>query len=117
MITVAVGEKYQPYTSHTLDKIPQISYLGADERHAVEVVSQVLPFRTNSFVLNNLIDWNNIPNDPMFTLTFPQRDMLSPVDFEAVSNAMRRDASAQELQEIVHKIRLKLNPHPAGQLE
>jgi hypothetical protein len=47
----------------------------------VQVVSHVLPFRTNAYVLDQLIDWNNVPNDPIFRMTFPHRDMLAPDDY------------------------------------
>jgi hypothetical protein len=35
-------------------------------QEAVQVVSHVLPFRTNEYVLDQLIDWNNIPDDPIY---------------------------------------------------
>jgi len=31
----------------------------------MEVVGNVLPFKTNNYVVEQLIDWNNIPNDPI----------------------------------------------------
>ena len=37
----------------------------------MRAVASVLPFRTNNYVVDNLIDWNNIPDDPIFQLTFP----------------------------------------------
>jgi len=33
--------------------------------------------RTNNYLVDELIDWSNVPNDPMFRLVFPQPDMLS----------------------------------------
>ncbi len=33
-------------------------------------------------LLKQLIDWNNIPNDPIFVLTFPQKGMLKPEHYE-----------------------------------
>ena len=43
-------------------------------------VSKVLPFRTNRYVMRELIDWNNLPNDHIFQLVFPQKGMLDPQD-------------------------------------
>ena len=48
----------------------------ADVREAVEVVGRVLPFRTNRYVVDHLIDWSRVPEDPIFQLVFPQRQML-----------------------------------------
>ena len=41
-------------------------------------VAHVLPFRVNNYVIDELIDWNAVPADPLFQLTFPQPDMLLP---------------------------------------
>merc|ERR1719305_422903 len=53
------------------------------ERHAAEnpwlsdnleqflTLAAVLPFRTNNYVVEELIDWSNVPEDPIFQLTFP----------------------------------------------
>ena len=42
-----------------------------------QVVGHVLPFRVNSYVVDELIDWSRVPDDPIFRLTFPQAEMLS----------------------------------------
>jgi len=84
-------------------------------REAVEVVSEVLPFRTNQYVLNSLIDWSRVPDGPIFQLVFPQRRMLSASDFAVVLDLQRRGASSTELRDAVNRIRRELNPQPAGQ--
>ena len=62
---------YKAYSNHTYTQIPQIEKVSAADREAIDVVASVLPFKVNSYVINELIDWNNIPEDPIFTLTFP----------------------------------------------
>ena len=42
----------------------------------MKAVSAVLPFRVNEYVTDELIDWSNIPEDPIYQLTFPQEGML-----------------------------------------
>jgi len=79
-------------------------------------VGTVLPFRTNSYVVENLIDWDAVPDDPIFRLVFPQADMLPAVDVARIANMLTRSAPATELRAAVHEIRMRLNPHPAGQL-
>lgn len=108
---------YKAYTLHNLDKLPQIDRLSAEQRHAVEVVAQVLPFKTNRYVTEELIDWDNIPNDPLFILNFPQHDMLKPHHFNAISNLLKTGASRKQIQETANHIRMELNPHPAGQMQ
>ena len=65
--------EYQPITLRNYKNIPQIQVLTEEERFAIEVVSQVLPFRTNNYVVEELIDWKDIPNDPFLGLLFPTR--------------------------------------------
>ena len=78
------------------------------------MVSQVLPFKANSYVVDHLIDWNRVPEDPIFQLTFPQPGMLDPEAFKAVYRALRA-GDPVALRTVVDAIRAELNPHPAGQ--
>ncbi|MBZ0274634.1 MAG: lysine 2,3-aminomutase, partial [Anaerolineae bacterium] len=110
-------QSYQPYTRMNIDTLPQFQRLDKRMRHAVQVVSAVFPFRTNRYVVDELIDWENIPHDPIYQLTFPQRGMLNDADFNAVSRLIETNTPRKQLQEVVHAIRLRHNPHPAGQME
>ncbi len=109
--------KFTVYTERQLDRIEPLQKLTAEQRFEMRVVANVLPFRVNQYVIDELIDWNNIPADPIFQLTFPQRGMLEPEDYERMAEALRRDAERSEIQLIANEIREKLNPHPAGQQE
>jgi KamA family protein len=80
------------------------------------VVSRVLPFRTNDYVMRELIDWSRIPEDPIFQLTFPQRGMLDPQQFDRIAGLVDRGAPKAEIEAAANRVRLELNPHPAGQL-
>jgi KamA family protein len=108
--------KYQPITLRSVSKIPQWRAMDPEQREAIEVVSHVLPFRTNKYVIDELIDWDSVPDDPMFQLTFPQRGMLSDRQFIIVRDLLRNEAPKEKLDAAVEKIRLELNPHPAGQM-
>lgn len=108
---------FQVYTQRDLDRIEALGRLSPEQRFDMRVVASVLPFRVNQYVIDELIDWDNIPADPIFQLTFPQRGMLSPEQFERVAKPMRRGADAQEINQVVQIVRDELNPHPAGQLE
>lgn len=109
--------KYTPYTATSMDAIPQLAKLSEARRLAMQALAQVLPFRTNSYVVDELIDWDDIPADPIFQLTFPQPGMLEAADLGRISALVREGASPQRIRPAADRIRLKLNPHPAGQLE
>lgn len=107
--------KFKAYTPNQIEQIAQLKQLPAEMLREMRVVSQVLPFRVNSYVIDELIDWNNIPDDPIFQLTFPQREMLSPRHFKKIADLLDNGADPEEMRKTAHKIRLKLNPHPARQ--
>ncbi len=111
-------EKYQSYTLRNFRQIPQIEHqLSEEEKFDIEVVGNVLPFKANNYVVEQLIDWDNYQQDPIFVLTFPQKDMLQPEHYKEMAEAIRGGAKKAELKLVANKIRLELNPHPAGQME
>jgi len=107
--------RYQALGLRAFRRQPEWQRLNADLREAITVVSQVLPFRANRYILDHLIDWSRVPDDPLFQLVFPHRDMLSAPDFDAVRAALRTE-DEPALKATVARIRRTLNPHPAGQL-
>lgn len=107
------GEKYRPVTLQNFRSLPQLRNMPEEQLFDMEVVGSVLPFRSNNFVVENLIDWNRVPDDPMFRLTFPQREMLKPHHFEQMATALKRGNASK----VAQQIRMELNPHPAGQME
>lgn len=116
MNATKTGEKLVVYGPRDLDTIPQLRALPSCEREAMKVVARVLPFRVNKYVVDELIDWSRVPDDPMFQLTFPQREMLEPQDFARVERLVRRGAPGiPALEHAVREIQHALNPHPAGQ--
>jgi KamA family protein len=107
--------KYKAYTLNNFRDIPQMARLPEALKFDIEVVGQVLPFKTNNFVVNHLIDWEQAPADPLFVLTFPQRGMLMPQHYEEMAALLKSGADNATLKEAANRIRLQLNPHPAGQ--
>ena len=108
--------RFKVFTARQLDKIEQLQRLDDDARFAMRVVANVLPFRVNEYVIEELIDWDKVPDDPIYQLTFPQKGMLAPEHFDKVADAMRGGDKA-EIDAAVAEVREALNPHPAGQME
>lgn len=112
------AQRYRTYGVNNFRKIDQVEqYLSDEEKFSIEVVGNVLPFKVNNYVINELINWENVPNDPIYTLTFPQKEMLQPHHFEKVANALKENLPKPEFKELVNEVRMDLNPHPAGQME
>ena len=109
--------RFQVFTARQLDKIAPLAKLDAEQRFEMKVVASVLPFRVNQYVIDELINWDKVPNDPIFQLVFPQREMLAPDDFERMAELHRSNADPAQILSLAREIQAGLNPHPAGQQE
>ncbi|GAB4231563.1 MAG: lysine 2,3-aminomutase [Acidobacteriota bacterium] len=110
-----MGQRYEAITTANIRRYPEWSWLPPKHWEAVEVVGRVFPFRTNTYVTRELIDWSRVPNDPIFRLTFPDPAMLGP-EYAQVRRLLRPGSSATDLKSRIHAIQWRHNPHPAGQL-
>ncbi|GLW63828.1 KamA family radical SAM protein [Actinomadura rubrobrunea] len=113
----STGRKFRAFTAKHLEELTARAGLTPDERLATRAVATVLPFRTNAYVIEELIDWDAAPDDPIYRLVFPQPDMLPADDVAHLSDLLRRGAPKAEIDAAAHAIRVRLNPHPAGQME
>jgi len=111
-----IPKKIKLYNLFNIENIPQLQKLSKEEIFSLKVVSNVLPFRTNNYVVDELIDWDNIPDDPIYQLTFMQKDMLTDDQYDRMAELLRRNAPQAEIKELANDIRLELNPHPAAQM-
>lgn len=105
------------YTLNNFRRIPQIEKIDDKKQFEIEVVGNVFPFKTNNYVVDQLINWNDVPDDPMFILTFPQKNMLFPKHYKKMEFALEHYSDKREIMDTANDIRMQLNPHPAGQLE
>ncbi|WP_045117473.1 KamA family radical SAM protein [Plesiocystis pacifica] len=108
-------DRYRGITRANIHKTPQWTRLDPELKEAIQVVSTVLPFKTNEYIVEELIDWDRVPDDPMFQLTFVQSGMLAEHDYARMAELVRAGASKAEIRSAADAIRLRLNPHPAGQ--
>ncbi len=110
-------QRYRPISRSNIESIPQWKLLDPELQEAIRIVSLVLPFRSNEYVINKLIDWSRVPADPIFKLTFPQREMLQEEDYLEMLQLVRWGAGKDLLRAAIQRIRRNMNPHPGGQLE
>ncbi len=110
------ARRYRAYGARHLDMLTRRAGLGEADRLAIRAVATVLPFRTNPYVVDELIDWDAVPDDPVYRLVFPQPDMLPRDDVDRIASLLRADAAERLIRSAAHEIRMRLNPHPAGQL-
>ena len=115
-VSPSAGRRFRAYTSRHLDDLASRAGLSDAERLEVRAVAEVLPFRVNDYVVEELIDWSAAPDDPIYRLVFPQADMLPEGDVSRIAKLLRSGAPKKELTRVANEVRAKLNPHPAGQM-
>jgi len=103
------------FTERQLAGIKQLDRLSAEQRFSMAVVAKILPFRVNNYVIEELIDWNKVPDDPIFQLTFPQPGMIDAADFNRMADLLRTGSDGEKVRALAGEIRDRLNPHPGGQ--
>ena len=57
-------QQFKVFTARDLDKIEELKQLPSELLFEMRVVSSVLPFRVNSYVIEELIDWSRVPRRP-----------------------------------------------------
>ncbi|GAA4397839.1 hypothetical protein GCM10023168_03230 [Fodinibacter luteus] len=115
--SAAESPRYVARGPAQLRRIAKRYDLSPQLAETVRLLSLVLPFRVSQYVLDELIDWSRVPDDPMYQLVFPQDGMLSPEHVRALAAlAPHGRLAGPGLAELVRRIRSELNPHPAEQL-
>jgi KamA family protein len=109
------GKELKIYGLHNYRTIPQMENVSKELKRGIEIVGRVLPFKSNAYVVDELIDWENVETDPIFTLNFPRREMLRERMYQATEKLIDENADKILLEEKIRQIRLSLNPNPAGQ--
>ena len=105
-----VTKPFLTYNLNNLDSIQQLRRLPDDLRRAIPVVGRVFPIRTNNYLVDELIDWDNVETDPIYKLNFPCREMLYPEHYDHIEGLIKSGASISSLREAVQEIRIELNP-------
>jgi len=111
------ARKYRAYSRKDIDTIPHLREMEPTELTAMKAVSAVLPFRVNDYVIEELIRWEDVPHDPIYQLTFPQPGMLDRPDLLRMIDLVRSKAPDKGINAAAREIQMRLNPHPAGQME
>ena len=121
MGTTATGNTYsEPPLEYRMISASNIKSLFAERAPRLDAedftaAAHVFPMRANNYVVDQLINWANVPHDPIFRLVFPQPAMLVANQLERIKLALRNSRDGVVIRAIAEQIRAKLNPHPANQ--
>lgn len=112
-----LSKSYIAYNSKNIFNNQIVSQVHTDLAEEIATVAAVFPFRTNNYVIEELINWEEAPKDPIYQLTFPSRGMLEKHDYDTVSRMIKLHAPEKKIHNTIYDIQMKLNPHPASQME
>lgn len=108
--------RFITYNAKNFREIEYMRYLPKSLLEEIDIVSRVIPFKTNNYVVDYLIDWENYKHDPIYILNFPNKEMLTEDQFERLSHAYKNSSSNGSLDQTIYDIRMEMNPHPAQQM-
>jgi len=112
-----VARSFCTYNLNNIDAVQQLKRLPGDLRQAMAVVGRVFPIRTNNYMVDELIDWDNVETDPIYKLNFPCREMLLPEHYQRIDGLLQSGAPRSAVREAVQEIRFELNPQSVAAMD
>ncbi|WP_188478629.1 KamA family radical SAM protein [Stappia taiwanensis] len=114
-IAKPASPRFMSYDNRRIHLIPQLDLLDDRTRSGLLRASKIFPLKVNSYVLENLIDWDAAPDDPIYRLVFPHQDMLTEEADHALTALETGALAAEDAAARLVEIRDTMNPHPADQ--
>lgn len=105
---------YRPFSWKHIDRIRP---LNSKLKAMIKTLSRVFPFKVNSYIVNELIDWDRVPDDPIFSLFFPVPQMLAREEFDTLHHLVYNRVGKDEIRDQTRAVQMDLNPHPGGQMD
>lgn len=102
--------KYKSYNYKLFKESPFYEKLPLEEQETLSILTQIFHFKVNSYVLEFLIDWDNIPNDSMYRLAFPKKEMLDTEDFQLLKNLVATKADPNLFRAFADSLKTKMYP-------
>jgi KamA family protein len=106
---------FKSYDNRRIEAVPQLSLLDPKTREGMLRAAKIFPVKANTYVLENLIDWQAAPDDPIYRLIFPHPDMLTEQADRDLAAAEAANLGPAEMAATLRGIRDRMNPHPSNQ--
>lgn len=103
--------KFISYTARSFKKTEYYTKLPEAERETFDVLANVFHFKVNEYVLSHLIDWENIPDDPIYRLIFPRKEMLAQPDFDLLKGLIKAGVGQEGLMPYIQQAKQHVSPH------
>ncbi|WP_022940767.1 KamA family radical SAM protein [Psychromonas hadalis] len=102
--------KYKSYSATSFKHTPYYHKLSSQQQNEFNIVTKILHFKVNNYVLENLINWEDLENDPIYKLTFPQRGMVLDKDYQRLENRIEISAENSSIEMAALVARKNLYP-------
>ncbi len=102
--------QFKSYNNISFKKTKYYAALPQAERDMFDILSSVFHFKINNYVAENLIDWDAVPNDPIYKLIFPRKEMLPHEDFTSLSLLYQSGLDQKTLAPFIEKVKQKMYP-------
>jgi len=95
--------KYKSYSANSFKNTPHYQKLTKKQQNEFDIVTKILHFKVNDYVIDSLINWEDLDNDPFYKLIFPQRGMVLEKDYQRLENRIEvsADNSSVEMATLV----------------
>ncbi|SEL68313.1 L-lysine 2,3-aminomutase [Aquimarina amphilecti] len=101
---------FKSYNNKSFKQTEYYTRLPKDEKEIFDVLSSVFHFKVNNYVLAHLINWEAIPEDPIYKLVFPRKEMLSAFDYEKLKQLFKIGLDEKTRIGFVQSVKKKMHP-------
>jgi len=101
--------KFKSYHSKAFQQTKYYSRIPKDQQIQFTVLSKIFHFKVNNYVLENLIDWDHVLDDPIYKLVFPRKEMLPDTDYNKLYRVYE-EKNYEELPTLVQDIKDRMFP-------
>ena len=75
---------------------------------ALRSTAAVIPFKTTPYIINELIDWRRVPDDPIFKMNFPAPGQLPRTDLAVIEQLVLSNADDTTIDAACRHLRYRL---------
>lgn len=101
---------FHTYNNRNFSQTNYYQRLPEDEQNTFDLLSQVYHFKVNTFVISNLINWEAIPEDPIYRYIFPRREMLLEEDLQILEGHLQSGIAQGDLNKFLQSLKYKMSP-------
>lgn len=105
---------YRAILFQDFQKTGYYSQLSQEKQQELKITTAVFPFKTNTYINENLINWKEVDQDPIFKLIFPNKGMIPHDDYTKLLKKYEQVSFSNDFIKAARYIRDTLIPQDLG---